>query len=125
MKFSETISEEEAIELHLAGELSNQDPKLILKTVGILGAQNIICESFIQAKEKGDFSYIRSSLSKVFSGFHVMKTGDMGLELKSANQEIEELKSKISSVESGSVYRMYNYMFAAFVGFLFALIALS
>ena len=56
MKFDENISEEEAIELHLAAELSKQDPKFIFKAVGILGAQNIVYESFVEARKERDFS---------------------------------------------------------------------
>lgn len=119
MEFSENVSEEEAIELHMAGELSRKNPQALLKAVGMLGAESIICEYILKAKESGDFSKVREAMAKVFHDFHSLKSAELSRTLKATKERVEALESKYEPPEDERSWRLVGYV-VVFLGGLFS-----
>jgi hypothetical protein len=88
MELNDSVSEEEAVLLHIAGQLKGVDPRTLLKSVGIVGAEKILVES--SSKE---LARLRLSIFNVVKEFHHAKSVEL-------NEQVAELQTQISALKS-------------------------
>ncbi|REL27057.1 hypothetical protein DXX93_11110 [Thalassotalea euphylliae] len=87
------MDESEMILLQLVGKLTKQDPKTILKNIGIIGAENLLTQYVNEASQKGQLVHIRNCIADTCKEYG---------ELKYSYQltELSELKVKLANMES-------------------------
>lgn len=89
MELNDSISEEEAVLLHIAGHLKGIEPRALLKAVGIAGAEKILAESSTKELAK-----LRASIFSVAKEFHSAKSIELSGQVADLQAQLAELKSK-------------------------------
>lgn len=109
MEFDSSINEEEAILIHIAGDLVKKDPRLLLKEVGVRGAEAILFEYISSSNKNGDFETLRRSLAKVFTSFHEFKAAETNAKLASCQNRIRNLEQKYEPKKDEKSYKALTY----------------
>lgn len=94
MGFSDSVSEEEAILLHMVSQLNGTDPIALLKAVGIQGAEQILVEQASKSIDPKHLAKFKSSLFNVAQEYHQAKCTDLYDQIKLLQRQLTELQRK-------------------------------
>lgn len=93
MDNSPNMDESEIILLQLVGKLTKQDPKTILKNIGVIGAENLLAQHVSEASQKNELIHFRNCIADIFQEYGHSK-------YSSQLSELAELKIKLANMES-------------------------
>ena len=93
MDNSPNIDESEMILLQLVGKLTKQEPKIILKNIGVIGAENLLAQCVSEACKNSQLSHFRSCVADTFDEYGKSK-------YSSQLTELADLKIKLANMES-------------------------
>lgn len=88
------VSEE--ILLQILGNLLKQDPKTILKNIGIVGAENLFAEQVLNANNSGQLHLIRESIAEVLESYEKSSS-------KLIKKELDKCKRQLADIEWGNL----------------------
>ncbi len=93
MDNSPNIDESEMILLQLVGKLTKQEPKIVLKNIGVIGAENLLAQYVSEASKNSQLIHFRNCIADIFYEYGESK-------YSSQLTELAELKIKLANMES-------------------------
>ncbi|MBF4435914.1 hypothetical protein ERJ77_15530 [Vibrio anguillarum] len=92
MQQTSSLDVSEEILLQILGNLLKQDPKIILKNIGIVGAENLFAEQVLNANNSGQLHLIRESIAEVLESYEKSRS-------KLIKKELDKCKCQLADNE--------------------------
>lgn len=96
MQQTPSLDVSEEILLQILGNLLKQDPKIILKNIGVVGAENLFAEQVLNANNSGQLHLIRESIAEVLESYEKSRS-------KLIKKELDKCKCQLADIEWGNL----------------------